>query len=55
MANLYLAFLFGIIYQWLANPKAIDFRRALYDFRDSALLLIEKKGVENGIFKGQPS
>jgi AcrR family transcriptional regulator len=55
VATLYLSFLFGTIYQWLANPAAIDFKRAFDDFRDSALFLIEKKGVVNGIFENQSS
>jgi len=36
-ATHYASFVFGLIYQWLANPSAVDFVQALQDFRDSAI------------------
>lgn len=36
----YTSFYFGLVYQWLANPEAIDFESALHDFRDALVLLI---------------
>lgn len=36
----YTSFYFGLVYQWLANPEAVDFESALHDFRDALILLI---------------
>ncbi len=33
----YTSFLFGVIYQWLVSPETIDFKKALENFRDSAV------------------
>lgn len=42
----YTSFYFGLVYQWLANPEAIDFESALHDFRDALVLLIaEPRGL----------
>jgi AcrR family transcriptional regulator len=36
----YTSFYFGLVYQWLANPEAVDFESALQDFRDALVMLI---------------
>ncbi len=38
----YISFFFGIVYQWLVQPDAVDFKNALYMFRESSLLLISR-------------
>lgn len=40
----YTSFFFGLVYQWLANPDAIDFESALHDFRDALTLVIGEPG-----------
>ena len=36
----YTSFFFGLVYQWLANPDAIEFESALHDFRDAMIQVI---------------
>ena len=40
VAMQYTSFYFGLVYQWLANPEAVDFEYALRDFRDALVSLI---------------
>jgi AcrR family transcriptional regulator len=36
----YTSFFFGLVYQWLANPEAIEFENTLHEFRDALVSVV---------------